>query len=237
MAIVSRQEFADMCGDDVKLLNVYISRKKVIATKEGIDTKNAINSGYLKKRKEVNAVKKDTAEVIKRIPPNKIQPRAKNLADEDENEENPDVPYTPETIAAVKSGKLEHFSESDLSTAEYMFLQLKGNAKLSLTRAEKEAFQLQKAKGQLLPIDLVMDIHARYVNNIFNNFENAIGNMAVRFCQMVAGGDMAKYTSFMEACRQELKRSVTDAGRETDEDIERLVAMFSETKARGEKRV
>lgn len=236
MAIVSRQEFADMCGDDVKLLNVYISRQKVVATKDGIDTKNTLNAGYLKKRKEANAVKKETAEVIKRIPPNKMQPKAKNLADEDDIEENPDVPYTPDTIAAVKSGKVVS-GDDQLSAAEYMFMQLKGNAKLSLTRAEKEAFQLQKAKGQLLPIDLVMDIHARYVNNIFNNFENGIGNMAVQFCQMVAAGDMSKYTAFMEACRHQLKRCVTDAGRETDEDIERLVAMFSETKARGEKKV
>ncbi len=64
MAIVSRQEFADMCGDDVKLLNVYIQRKKVIlhdAAGKQIDSDNLINQLYRKKRKEINKSKKKTS--------------------------------------------------------------------------------------------------------------------------------------------------------------------------------
>ncbi len=236
MAIVSRQEFADMCGDDVKILNVYISRKKVIATKEGIDTKNPINVAYVKKRKQSNAVKKETVEVIKRVPPAKMQPKAKSLGDEDDSEDNPDVPYTPETIAAMKSGRVAN-PDDHLSAAEYMFMQLKGNAELAITRAEKEAFQLEKAKGRLLPIDLVTDIHKRYASNIFNHFENGVENMAVKFCQMVAAGDMEKYTAFLEACRHELKRCIAEAGAETAEDIERLIEEFSDNRGRGEKKV
>lgn len=235
MAIVSRQEFSDLCGDDVKIINVYISRKKVIATKEGIDTKNQVNAAFIKKRKDQNAIKKETQQVIARIPKATIQPKAHTLGDEDGTEDNPDVPYTQETLRAVKAGNLDG-DTGDLSMAQYMMMQLKGNAKLAVTRAEKEKFQLEKAKGQLLPIDLVTDINKGYAKNFLSHYENGLENLAVKFCQMVAAGNMEKYTEFMEACRFELKRCLNDAGKQMDEDIERLIMQYSDTRMRGEKK-
>jgi hypothetical protein len=237
MAIVSRQEFADLCGDDVKYLNVYISRKKVVLFDDSgktLDTKNGINAAFIKRRKEFNAVKKDEKQIIASIPvnPHKVKVPAP-AKDEDEGEE---VPLDPKMEEAVKSGSLNSVF-GRYTAAEYMFMQLRGNAELALTRAEKEKMQLEKAKGELLPIILVTEVYKRYSNNIFNHFESGIEIIADKFCQIMAGGNRDLHTRALEECRHVLKRCIQDAGMETNEDIERLVTEFSISRARGEKKI
>jgi hypothetical protein len=90
MAIVTRQEFADLCGDDVKSITVNITRKKIILdddTGKNIDTKHPLNATFIKKRKAWNNAKKESQALIKSIP---VNPRKGKSDEEDPEDELPD---------------------------------------------------------------------------------------------------------------------------------------------------
>jgi len=62
MSLVSRKDFSTLCGDDVKKINVWISRKKIILINKLIDTENIINKNFLKERQIYNS--KNKTEVV-----------------------------------------------------------------------------------------------------------------------------------------------------------------------------
>ena len=62
MSLVSRKDFSTLCGDDVKKINVWISRKKIILINKLIDTENIINKNFLKERQIYNS--KNKIEVV-----------------------------------------------------------------------------------------------------------------------------------------------------------------------------
>lgn len=222
MAIVSRKEFAELCGDDVKKLNVYISRNKIVLhDKEGktIDTDNVVNLHFKKERQEKNKFKKVDEDIAKTIFKN---PRVD--LKEDENE-SVDFELIDQVLKASKNNNAEAGSMQAL-----LLKKLRGDAEYSTVRAEKEKMLLAKTAGELLPVHLVLDAHRIYMRSIVAAFESAIENIANKFCHIMANGDMSMYTQIIEACNIELHRCVQDAGGETNRDIEVLIKEFTTTK-------
>lgn len=229
MSIVTRAEFAQMCGDDIKALNVYVQRGKVRVGENGIDTKNPLNKIHLKKRKEFNANKNKGIVDAKTVPAFI----------------NPAPPALPFVIAGEytrvetpnEKVKRESDNESDETFAYYQKKKLKGDAEAAVIRAEREQLQLDKTAGKLLPLDMVTNIHKLYARNIFVNFENSLETLATKFCEILAGGDQRLYTRLLQELKQQLDLVITKAGKETDEDIETLIEDYSETRHRGERKI
>lgn len=229
MSILTRSEFATLCGDDVKALNVYIQRDKVRVGENGIDTKNALNKIHLKKRQAFNAKKKKDVVDPKTIPAF-INPAAPALPFVIASD------YTPPETESSRQ-KRESDNSDDETLAFYQKKKLMGEAEKAVLGAEREQLLLDKAAGKLLPLDMVTNIHKLYARNIFVNFENSLETLATKFGEILAGGDQRLYTRLLQELKQALDVVITKAGKETDEDIETLIEDYSETRHRGERKI
>jgi hypothetical protein len=222
MSILTRAEFAQLCGDDVKALNVYIQRDKVRVGENGIDTKNPKNKMHLQKRKAFNEAKKSG-----QIDPKTI------------------IPYVNHDLPKVQEGNTSDFTQperesdnsDDESLAFYQKKKLMGEAEKAVLGAEREQLLLDKAAGKLLPLDMVTNIHKLYARNIFVNFENALETLATKFCEIMAGGDQRLYTRVLQELKLSLDAVISKAGNETQEDIDTLIEDYSETRHRGERKI
>jgi hypothetical protein len=239
MAIVSRQEFAEMCGIDPAILRVNIQRKKVIVSGEGgktIDTDNPINKAFKQKQKAIVVAKKEEKEVIARIP--KAQPFKIREADNEDQEDDTPEALTPEAMMALfagnKGGRRGKGDDEKLGGMEkWILMKIKGDAELVSLKVEREELLLQKTAGKLLPVDLVTEVHRRYATHIFNHFESGVESIAMKFCEIMAGGDKTLYTRALDDCRALLTTCIQKAGKDVDEDIRRLVYEFSDKKRLG----
>lgn len=234
MAIVSRQDFADMCGDSVKLLNVYISRKKVILhDSDGklIDTENMINMLYKKKRKEINKSKKEDGVILNSIPPN---PRKNKPFDEDDPEENElppplDKSFISEAMSvSSRSGSSAGIVGENMQA--WIHKKMKGDADLVALRVEKEQLLLDKAAGKLVPVEIAADVLRSQAKTIFANFEKAIENIASIYCQIMANGDMSMYTRIVESGQKELSNAISRAGADADKDLDTILTNYTDNK-------
>ena len=226
MSIVARTEFAQLCGDDVKTLNVYIQRGKVTVGDNGIDTKNPKNKMHLQKRKAFNDAKKA----------GQIDPKTIPAAVNYEVIKTPDnESTTPKTHTTAL--KRQSQNADDQNIAFYQKKKLMGEAEKAVLSAEREQLLLDKAAGKLLPLDMVTNIHKLYARNIFVNFENALETLATKFCEIMAGGDQRLYTRVLQELKLSLDVVITKAGNETQEDIDTLIEDYSETRHRGERKI
>lgn len=242
MAIVTRQEFAEMCAIDMDSLRSYISRKKIIVQGEGgkqIDTTHAVNKAFKEKRKAQAQIKKDETELLRRVAMNPNKSKPAEDPEFGDTEEDPLPPPLDENMINAylleKRGKRDH--PDDDGPRKWLLMKMRGDAELVSVRVIKENLLLEKAAGKLLPVDNVMNIHKAYAKNFLSHFENGIENIASMFCNIMAGGDMGMYTRITEQAKQLLATCINDAGKQTEEDIDRLIDEYSETRARGEKKV
>lgn len=242
MAEVTRQDFADMCNIEMNSLRKYISRGKIIVHGEDgklIDTTNPINKHFKENRKAKASEKKTLQELIASIPPNPNKGRKVVLEGDEEDLGEPE-PLTEQAIAILSmpraGGRSGRVSGDENDTQRWIKLKLKGDALYSEAHAERERLLLQKAHGNLLPIDMVHDIHKRYATNFLTHFDNGVQNMATKFGQIM-GADQAMIVRFAEECRHEMERCLGDAGMAAGEDIDRLIDMYSENKGRGVKKI
>lgn len=243
MAIVSKQEFADLCGDHVNTLSVYLQRRKVVwfdeQTKQ-LDTKNPLNAAFIKKRKAHNTNKAEMQQVIKRIPPAQRfneQNDGDGYADVDDNP-LPESP-SPEALMALfagnKGGRQGKADDDTESMQRYIKMKIKGDAELVEAKNIKERIIIDKLSGSLLPIELVQNIQEVYCKSIFNSFENGCQNFASLICARLANGDMTLYTQLVGELMTILQKCVDDAGKQANKDIDTLIDTFSTSRGRGEK--
>lgn len=242
MAEVSRQEFAELCGDDVKTLNVYINRKKVIMSAGGktIDTTNPINKAFKDKRKASATSRKQNADLILSIPPNPLAPgpqagRKRPNEDEDGGDPLPE-PLDIEKITALfagnKGGRRDRADGAALGDMQkYVMMKIKGDAELVSIRVEKEQLLLDKAAGKLLPMELAVDVLNGHGKLIFSNFESSIKNIATVFCKIMAGGDMDMYTRIVTDCNKELEATIKRAGIEANNELDNILTAYADGRA------
>lgn len=227
MAIVSRQEFADLCGDEVKFLTVYIHRGKVIQfdlDKKTLDTKHPVNAAYIKERKLKNSQKKQDQILINSIPP-----APNHQYHDDDSDDDLPAPIDHKLLKSIISGSSD--SKGTDGPAEWLRKKMKGDADLVALRVEKEQLLLDKAAGRLVPIDVAADVLRSQAKTIFSNMENALENIATVFCNIMANGDMDMYTRVVEAGRRELNVSINRAGIEANDSLDKIITNYTESRS------
>ncbi|MBB6236504.1 hypothetical protein HDC90_001116 [Pedobacter sp. AK013] len=228
MSIVSRQEFAKLCGDTVNALNAYIGRGKIIfmdESKKKIDTDHPINKAHLKNRIAFLEKKQEQQNLLSSIGPNPRKPPQEFLSQEED-----DIPesFDPGLMTALLSaGKSGGKSGGDDDYQKWVKMKIRGDAEYISLKVETEKIKLSKAAGESLPIEIALNAHRIYLKTIVTAFENSIMNMANKFCHIMAAGDMAMYTKIVEECRYELNRCVADAGGDTNIELEKMIKEFS----------
>lgn len=103
---------------------------------------------------------------------------------------------------------------------------------LELAKQQK-LLQLNKSAGNLLPVDLVKGVLKRHGDTFFKTFEKSIE----RFISIIAGSDQETYVKHMATLKEMLSKSIQDAGKLADAEILILVNDYSETLARGQKKI
>lgn len=270
MPIVSRKQYAELCGDDILKINKWIQRGKISVSavnKKLIDTKNAINASFMADRRRFNAMESFNREVpenstltekvsksepkkakivskiaktVTNIPKNVTESKVKSVGRPAKVVERhhfkpkntPVKPAEPKEIQVFDKRIAEQSARDERRVDQDM--QKKGLEIDNLELAKQQKLlQLNKSAGNLLPVDLVKGVLKRHGDTFFKTFEKSIE----RFISIIAGSDQETYVKHMATLKEMLSKSIQDAGKLADAEILILVNDYSETLARGQKKV
>lgn len=239
MSIILRSEFATICGTTVAIVNVNVSRGKIIPCGEKdkyIDTENWTNKTFkknykTKSKKESNASVK---RIIKSVPDQKPISEIYNEVVEKIEEPKPKTGTKAET-EEEKQKRLKQNEDSE-DEGNWTLRKTIADALKAEQQAEKERLNVEKMMGELIPFDLMKLILKTNIQDILKSFESELTNIASIYCDILAGGDrdkLAELTSKMQhTLHHIIKRVETTAGQE----IKNVIEEFSESRSRGERK-
>lgn len=280
MPLISRKEYAELCGDRLDAINVWIKRGKinlVPGNKKLIDTDDVINVTFISDRQLFNAAKEMGAsmpkpatnsisalkvsknEIKKPKSVTKIPKKVTKLIEIDdvkkrgrpkkemESRAKPPEKVKSEPKASKKSSvnlsKPAEIRQKERVLAEQNTLsklrvdqdmQKKGLEIENLELAKQQKLlQLNKSAGNLLPVDLVKGVLKRHGDTFFKSFEKSIE----RFIAIIAGSDQEVYVKYLATLKENLSKTIVDAGKQADAEILILVNDYSQTLARGQKKI
>jgi hypothetical protein len=228
MAKLSRKEFAAMCRTTESIVRSNISRKKITESyyddnpkKKYIDTTNAKNKIFFEKYLD-KAKEKDRKEKLK----------------QKTNDDYIDVVEIIEKEVNKKTtkSKNEKQNQSDADEVAWDTRKKIADALLQERKAEKEALQLQKLAGKLIPVDLVFTVIRIHNNDIFATFQNDVENMASMYCDILAGGNRKKLSEIVDKLSARLDDAVKRAAEVSEASIRAAVSEYSETRNKGERK-
>jgi len=207
MSFLSTKDFAKLVTVKSGTLRVHVSRGRVHKEKNGlIDTDHPTNKIYISEI-SVNTLD-DPA------------PKKTNYED---------VKY-PSKMEAPESKQ----NSVPSGTVDSLSLREKKAKTLKVEReAEYKSLQIQKMRGELMPIELVERTQTINIQSIFRSFESASENIASIYNERL-GGDRATLAEMMTRMREELARSIKSAEDRSKEEIKGLMAEYAATRNRGE---
>ncbi len=225
MSIVTRAEFAALCNRDVKFVNVYVSRKKVMPMlddKSLIDTENPVNVLFAKEQKANDAKKKKEA----KKPPS-AAPIEKLYTDVVE-------------VIEVEKPKRSRSTKKEIDQADEMLSwdarKKRADALRAESAAEKEKLQVEKMMGQLMPTELVQQILRINLQSIFKEFEAGCLNIASTYCDIMAGGDRVLLGNVTDKLREVLDDTIQRSKEVAEIEINNAIEEYAETRNRGERK-
>lgn len=226
MSIVTRSEFATLCNRDIKFINVYVSRKKIMPTLEDkslIDTDNPVNVLFFKTQKKNDEEKK---KALKQIKPPPAAPSIETLY--------------KEVVQVEEKPKRKTSTKKELDQAEEMLSwdarKKRADALKAESSAEKEALAVQKMMGQLMPTELVGQILTINIKNIFKEFEAGSLNIASTYCDIMANGDRTLLGEVTDKLRFLLEDVIKRSKEVAEIEIENAINEYAETRSRGERK-
>lgn len=234
MALVTRKEFAELCGKEAAYINVYITRKKIsVLPSKLIDTENPLNKIFKANCKKIEKATVEKGRAEKR---EKKQPAPKPAKEYiEENYKKVVEVFTPEETPAQKKQR-EQQNEDDEEVIEWDFRKKVADALRSERAAEKAQLEIEKMMGALMPTDLVQQIFTVNTKDIFKTFETDLINIASIYCDILAGGDRAKLAEIIIKIRGKLTENIKRIELTTEAEIENVIANYAESRSRGERK-
>lgn len=230
--IISRKDFADLCGKEVSYINVYISRGKIVTTpddKGKIDTDNALNKLFKKRCKDAEKKKKEKEKIQqkKKVEKKKVEKiDTGKLYDEV-------VEKISKEAAKEANDKQNEVSEDVVS---WDLRKKIADALKAEQQAEKERLNVEKLMGNLMPVDLVQQIITINIQDIFRTYDQDIVNQASIFCDIMAGGDRTKLAQVIAKLRTHLEHIIQKVEKSAAKEVENVIKEYSQTRSRGEKK-
>ena len=253
MAILTRKEFAELCGVTPGYLNTYISRKKVVVLKSDkgkIETEEPLNVFFRKNLKLNNSKSKgsrrvntspaaniDNSELYNEVV-EKIEEQQKIIQHLTKKATAEPTKEIVEKTIIVESGKKESDEEDEEANELYQWEVRKKIADTlkAEKQAEKEALAVEKLMGKLMPTEMVEQIIKINVSNIYKSLENEMINIGGIYCDILASGDRAKLGEIVKRIRESLQRIVTETEDIAFKEIENVINEYAETRNRGERK-
>jgi hypothetical protein len=235
MPIVSRYEFSDLCGDRRDALATYIRRQKVVLVPgdgKMLDTEDPINKDFIEKRQKFNLRKQGKNSFAEK-------PSEKQELSERKQRGRPlkghERPKDPADVQKKEKQISEQAQISRIRLDQDMQKKALEIENLELAKQQK-MLQLNKAAGELIPVDLMRGVLKRHADSINKSFEKGIETLVIIMTQTLAGGDQKVRTKFIGMAKETLSKSISDAGTMAAEEINILVDEFSQTLSRGQRR-
>jgi len=226
MSIVTRAEFAALCNRDVKFVNVYVSRKKVMPMLEDssmIDTENPVNILFAKTQKKNDEQKKKESKKPPSAAPS-IEKLYKDVVE----------------VVEVEKTKRSRSTKKEIDQADEMLSwdarKKRADALRAESAAEKEKLQVEKMMGQLMPTELVQQIFRINLQSIFKEFEAGCLNIASTYCDIMAGGDRALIGKVTDELRYLLDDTIKRSKEVAGIEIQNAIEEYAETRNRGERK-
>lgn len=238
MAIVTRQEFADMCGKPVAIINTNVSRKKISTLKDKrVDTENPLNKIFYKKCKQEAAeeLKEKRAEKkIARTEPAVKTNEPKIKTPEEVYEEVVEI-FTIQETRNQKRDR-EKQNDDDQETVGWDLRKKIADALKAERAAELAQLQVDKLMGNLMPVDMVEQIIRVNLQDIFKNFENELINIGSIYCDILAGGDREKLSELISKIRTKLSDIIDRTRQSAAQEVENVIEDYAEARNRGERK-
>jgi len=217
MPIYSRKEFGKQCGVTAAYISVNIKRKKIVLDKAGnVDTGNEVNQFFMETRVAVN---EGTAPKLK--PGNKKKTKAKPKS----SKESPVIEmHEEDNIQSAGTNKYN----LDVIAKELEIE--KKTEEIELLKIRKE-----KAKGEVIPTDLVLSVFAQHFKSITNAFYQAADNLAVEMAKE-AGKGREMVIKIRGKLVKEVNSAVETSQKESKKELKHIVSEYSMTRGVGEKK-
>jgi hypothetical protein len=268
MPVTSRKQYAEICGDDILKINMWIKRGKISTVplnKKLIDTENAINAAFMADRRRFNtmapfdgvvpehaeseplvadSVTKKVKSVKKVAKTVQKPPRVEKVAAvkktgkvtlKQTNRQHKIVTtgkVEPREIKIVERKIAEQSARDERRVDQDMVKKGLEIENLELAKQQK-LLQLNKSAGNLLPVDLVKGVLKRHGDTFFKSFEKS----SERFLSIICGSDQETFVKHMAKMKDIFSAAIQDAGKQADAEILILVNDYSETLARGQKKI
>ncbi len=198
-------------------------------------------------KKQINIIIDDNSEII--LPKKEV--KTENSKNKEVNDSKGSVNIAPTVVTKNKKAipvienqtklSLEEKREIQASKkARETLLELElrqkiANAQYKEREAELKQIQLEKIAGNTLPLDLVDTILTINLQTIFKVFNSELENIATISVEILGGtrDDLVRITKSQNVI---LNKLVETARTNANFEIDRAVAEYSETRARGERR-
>lgn len=155
MALLTRREFAELCGMKPNALNVYIQRKKVLLSGDYVDNLIEPNKSFVEKRIAQGKVKKEEVPTEQKGPNVNVK------------EPEYEIPKKPNVGSPATKDKANNYMEVELEYKQRQIERLKVQTNIDEI---KEA----KMRGELIPIDIVENLFAQFSQSIATEFKNGL---------------------------------------------------------------
>ena len=240
MAVLSRKEFAGLCGCPVKIINTYVSRGKVIVGYDKtnlpldefkkIDSEHPTNKDFFEKRIKLNESRKEILPpIVEVIPPASTTKKVSHKR------------VTNNSKEALKSA--EEKSKVDLEIQkrknDILALELrkkKADTELTEHKAELEKVKLDKLAGKLLPLELHDDILGNYTRSIFTKFHSYLDNLASVYTDVLAAGDRSKLSEISGKIAETLDEIIKSTEEVAKLGTDKAISDYADVRSRGEKK-
>lgn len=216
---VDRKKFAALCHTTYAIVatNCSSARGKIIEEigpdgKKIIDTEHPINKAFFDKYQLKFEREKSQPPSTKKSGP---KPKRVTMPTTD-GDGNP----LPEFLEALKwDGRKK-----------------KADALLRERQAEKALLDVKKMYGEMIPTDFVVEMFATFSKSLFSLFDNSLMNLASVYCDELAGGDREALTRVNKKLNEEFQRIIDSGSEIARKDMENMVAEFSQTRRKGQKK-
>jgi len=212
MSLLTKKQFAAECGVTTSYLSTPISRGKVLLTASGlIDTENEFNRLFLEKR------------MGKKLPPA-------------ENRSTKPAPSEEVKKKTAQLGQLiDEFLDDDIPSLTESERKLKW---LDGIKREHEIQKLQlglkKARGEVVPSELMKPVFLQHNQSIVTEFKNAGDELLMLFAKKhsLTLNEIAEMTGHLTAC---INTAITKATQLTLKSIENVINEHTDKKGIGER--
>lgn len=251
---LSRQEFADMCEMGTNQLSVSIDRDhKVVVGSDGlIDTGNAVNKQFIEKRKVLIArrlakggkpfipsykgLKSAKKPDVVKVPTKAASSGKKKAVVAKKKVSAPKKAATAKKPGQKAGQKNKKTTKKPPSPTDFGYSAEVERLKAENAELEKQKreLDLEKKRGETIPVGLVSGFIKEYTRSINKSFETTTNRVIGRFSlkYKVNAVDQAQMRKVVV---EEINKGIGIAHKELTGRIKKIVADYSDTRERGER--